>query len=251
MFLLVCAPLLAPAQQYLEDPEVPRENIKGYLLSIRIEANGDTTFFDTIDPVWIFPRGRSLKGRAKSDWRQYYKLVYNFNKVYPYALVGRKLIAQVDSTINAGDIKRSERNRYVKDVEKELFSLFEKDIRKMTITQGMVLMRLVDRECGMSGYDIIKTYENGFVATFWQLVAKLFSQDLKTRYDPTGKDARLEHLVQIWDSGKWDAFYYSIFYEHPQKVVVKCDRLNSDVKRKKGSSRQSKDKEKPEARNQE
>lgn len=190
---------------------------------------GDTVFLDTIDPVWCFPRGRKMRS---GDWRRYYKTVYNFNKVYPYALVGRKLMAQVDSTIAADVSKRSERNRYINDVEKELFRLFEKDIRNMTISQGLVLMRLVDRECGMSAFNIIKTYESGFVANFWQLVAKIFSQDLKTRYDPAGKDARLEELVKIWDSGKWDAFYYSIFMEKPRETVVKADTLESVVRKK-------------------
>lgn len=189
---------------------------------------GDTVFMDTIDPVWCFPRGRKMRS---GDWRQYYKLVYNFNKVYPYALVGRKMMAQVDSTIAADVTKRSERTRYVNAVEKELLRLFEKDIRNMTISQGMVLLRLVDRECGLSGYQIIKTYENGFAAGFWQLVAKLFSQDLKTKYDPTGKDAKLEELVKIWDSGHWDSFYWSIFMERPKKTVIRTEVLTSEVKK--------------------
>lgn len=192
-----------------------------------VRENGDTVFLDQLDPIWIFPKGRKMQS---GDWRQYYKTVYNFNKVYPYALVGRKLMAQVDSTINADVSKRSQRTRYVNDVEKELFRLFEKDIRNMTIAQGVVLLRLVDRECGLSGYEIIKNYESGFAAGFWQLVAKLFSQDLKAKYDPKGRDAKLEELVQIWDSGQWKSFYYSIFMEMPPVVEVKFDRLNSTVR---------------------
>ena len=191
--------------------------------------NGDTTFIDQLDPVWIFPKGRKMKA---GDWRQYYKTVYNFNKVYPYALVGRKMMAQVDSVIAADATKKSQRNQYINDVEKELFRLFEKDIRNMTVSQGLVLMRLVDRECGMSAFQIIKSYENGFAANFWQLVAKLFSQDLKTRYDPKGKDVKLEELVQIWDSGQWDNFYYSIFMEAPRKTVIKKEELSSEVRKK-------------------
>lgn len=191
--------------------------------------DGDTMFFDTIEPTWCFPKGRGMK---KGDWRQYYKTVYNFNKIYPYALVGRKMMAQVDSTLAADVSKRSERNRYINDVERELFRLFEKDIRNMTISQGVLLLRLVDRECGMSGFEIIKTYESGFSANFWQLVAKIFSQDLKTRYDPKGKDSRTEELIKIWDSGQWDAFYFSVFMELPRKTVIKTEHLNSEVKKK-------------------
>lgn len=195
---------------------------------ITIDEQGDTMFWDQLEPVWIFPRGRGMK---KGDWRRYYKLVYNFNKVYPYALVGRKMMKQVDDELSKGKIRRSDRNKYVNDVEKEMFRLFEKDLRKMTVTQGVLLVRLVDRECGMSGYEIIKTYENGFVATFWQLVAKLFDNDLKSRYDPKGKDLKTEELIKIWDSGRWKPFYFSIFYETPPEVVIERDTLNSTLRK--------------------
>ena len=195
-----------------------RRPVTGTPMYFELDEKGDTVFMETLDPVWIFP---------------YYKLVYNFNKVYPYALVGRKMMAQVDSTIAADATKRSERTRYINDVEKELFHLFEQDIRHMTVTQGLVLMRLIDRECGMSAFTIIKTYENGLAANFWQLVAKLFSQNLKTRYDPTkGEDAKIEELCKIWDSGQWDAFYYSIFMERPAKVVIQRETLETEVRKK-------------------
>jgi len=189
----------------------------------------DTTFLDVLEPAWCLPRGRKINSR---DWRVYYKLVYNFNKVYPYALVGRKMMAQVDRTLATDVTKRSERTRYINDVEKELLRLFEKDIRKMTISQGVVLLRLVDRECGMSGYEIIRNYESGFAAGFWQMVARMFSQDLKTRYDPAGRDKQIEELVKIWDSGDWDSFYYSIFMEKPVKTVIVTDELKSEVQKK-------------------
>ena len=203
--------------------------VTGTPMYFQVLPDGDTTFIDSIDPVWCFPKGRRMR---QGDWRQYYKTVYNFNKVYPYALVGRKMMAQVDSTIAADVTRKSERTQYVNAVEKELFRLFEKDIRNMTISQGLVLMRLVDRECGMSAYQIIKSYESGFAANFWQLVAKLFSQNLKTRYDPKGADKKLEELVQIWDSGQWDSFYFSIFMEPPRKTVISQEELSSEVRKK-------------------
>ena len=203
--------------------------VTGTPMYFEVTPQGDTVFIDSIEPVWCLARG---KGMRDGDWRKFYKTVYNFNKVYPYALVGRKMMAQVDSTMAADVTKRSQRNKYVNDVERELFRLFEKDIRNMTISQGLVLMRLVDRECGMSAFSIIKTYENGFAANFWQLVAKVFSQDLKTRYDPKGKDQKLEELCQIWDEGHWDEFYFSIFMEPPKKTVIKSETLKSEVKKK-------------------
>lgn len=237
MFPLLLAALLLPAVPARAQSQEAREAVRRAVRPVRgtpmyfeVDPQGDTVFMETLDPVWIFPKGRRMRG---GDWRQYYKLVYNFNAVYPYALVGRRMMAQVDSTIAADVSKRSERNRYINDVEKELFRLFEKDIRRMTINQGLVLMRLVDRECGMSAYSIIKTYENGFAANFWQLVARIFSQNLKTRYDPTqGEDAKIEELCKIWDSGQWDAFYFSIFMEPPRRTVITQETLESEVRKK-------------------
>lgn len=203
--------------------------IMGTPMYYSVGEQGDTVFHDTLDPVWVFPKGKGMKS---GDWRRYYRLVQNFNKVYPYALVGRKMMAQVDSTIAADVSKRSQRSRYINDVERELFRLFEKDIRNMTINQGLLLMKLVDRECGMSAYNIIKTYESGFAANFWQLVARIFSQDLKSRYDPKGKDAKTEELCKIWDSGEWDSFYWSIFMSVPPRTVIKTETLSSEVRKR-------------------
>lgn len=203
--------------------------ITGTPMYYSVGEQGDTVFHDTLDPVWVFPKGKGMKS---GDWRRYYRLVQNFNKVYPYALVGRKMMAQVDSTIAADVSKRSQRSRYINDVERELFRLFEKDIRSMTINQGLLLMKLVDRECGMSAYNIIKTYESGFAANFWQLVARIFSQDLKSRYDHKGKDAKTEELCKIWDSGEWDSFYWSIFMSAPPRTVIKTETLSSEVRKR-------------------
>ncbi|MCR5561332.1 MAG: DUF4294 domain-containing protein [Bacteroidales bacterium] len=205
--------------------------------------DGDTVYMDVIDPVWVFPRGRKMKG---NDWRKDYKLVYNFNKVYPYALAGRRMMAQVDSTIAADVTRSSERNSYTHDVMMELFHIFEKDIRSMTVSQGMLLMRLVDRECGMPPYEIIRTYRSGFTASFWQMVAKLFGADLKKRYEPTGMDKKTEQLVRIWDSGAWEGFYYSIYFEYPKKTVIARDYLQSTVSSRK-SARETREAEEKEA----
>ena len=203
--------------------------------------DGDTVFVDAIDPVWCFPKGYKPQGK---DWRKDYRLVYNFNKVYPYALAGRKMMAQVDSTLAADASKRSQRNAYTHDVMMELFSLFEKDIRHMSVNQGMILMRLIDRECGEPPYGLIKEYMNSFTAGFWQLVAKLFGADLKKRYEPTGADKDIESLVRIWESGAWDSFYYSIFYEPPKKTVIPRERLQSTVKSREDRRKMKQDEEK-------
>ena len=189
-------------------------------------------YYDEITPSVVTGRRRKKIKHYGREWRQQYRLIWNFNKIYPYALVGRKLMRQVDSTIAAGSLDGRERDKYIKEVEKELLRLFEKDIRQMTISQGFLLVRLVDRECGTTVYDLIKNYEGSVAAGFWNLVGKLFEQDLKSHYDPDGKDARTEQLIEIWESGDWDNFFFSVFGAEPKQTVIASDKLSSQPKSK-------------------
>lgn len=193
----------------------------------------DIEYWDEIQPSVVTARQRKKIKKYGREWRQQYRLIYNFNKIYPYALVGRKLMRQVDSTIAAGQLDGRYRSSYINNVEKELLRLFEKDIRQMTISQGFLLTRLVDRECGLTVYDIVKNYEGGVAAGFWSLVGKMFDQDLKSHYDPQGVDAKTEELIEIWECGDWDYFYYGIFGEEPKHTIITSDHLTTEAKKKK------------------
>lgn len=178
-------------------------------------VDGDTLYMDVLTPSQI-----SLHRRSGKEWRRYYRLVWNFSKTYPYALVARTLIRQTDSTFTADELGRRKREKYVNKVQKELFNAFEQPMRNMTVTQGQLLMKLIDREVGKSSFSIIKDYKNGIAAGFWQGVAKLFGSDLKKHYDPAGADRQVEELVQKWDSGEFPALYFSIFGEYPKVVEI-------------------------------
>ena len=77
-----------------------------------------------------------------------------------------------------------------------------------------------DRETGKTGYKIVKEYRSGVSAVFWQGVARLFGQNLKSKYDPTGEDLVTEELVRKWESGEFRDLYYSIFFEYPKQTVI-------------------------------
>ena len=181
-----------------------------------VEGN-DTIYIDEIRASKVYARIPKQKGK---DWRKYYRLVHNFSKAYPYALVARKLVAEADSTIAADNLKRVKKEKYVNAVQKELFDVFEGQMRKMTVSQGALLMKLIDREVGKSSYSIIKDYKNGIAASFWQGVAKMFGTDLKKPYDPEGEDKLVEDLVLIWEAGDYPAFYWSLFWKDMPEVVI-------------------------------
>ncbi len=193
-----------------------QESREESLMKYIVEGN-DTIYIDEIRASKVYSRLPRQKGK---DWRKYYRLVHNFSKAYPYALVARKLVHVADSTIEADNLKRVKRDQYVKSVQKELFEVFEGQMRSMTVSQGVLLMKLIDREVGKSSYNIIKDYTNGIAAGFWQGIAKIFGTDLKKPYDPEGEDALTEELVKIWDAGDFQVFYFSIFWKEPPVMPI-------------------------------
>ena len=177
----------------------------------------DTIYVDEIRASKVYARVPKQKGK---EWRKYYRLVHNFSKAYPYALVARKLVAEADSTIAADNLKRLKKDKYINTVQEELFEVFEGQMRKMTVSQGALLMKLIDREVGKSSYNIIKDYKNGMAAGFWQGIAKMFGTDLKKPYDPEGEDRAVEELVEIWEAGDFPAFYWSLFWKDPPEMPI-------------------------------
>lgn len=182
-----------------------------------IVVDKDTFYLGNIREAKIYPKLPKQKGR---EWRKYYRLVHNFSKTYPYAIVAGVMLEEVDSTIEADHLDGSKREKYIKQKQSELFKVFEKPLRNLTISQGQLLMKLIDREAGKSSFHIIKDYRNGIAAGFWQGMAKLFGEDLKKHYDPEGEDAGVEDLVEKWDDGSFPYFYYSLFWEYPPEVVI-------------------------------
>lgn len=185
-------------------------------LHYRVE-NGDTVYLAQVPPVWVIGRRNAKDDKA---WRDYYKLVWRFARVYPYAQASGGLKRQVDSTLNAQHYGRFRKDRYISAIQKQLFKDFEGALRNMSIQQGAVLLKLIHRETGVPPYDIIKNYKSSVAAGFWQGIAKLFENDLKSGYDPDGADRDLEELVQIWQRGEFGDLYRSVFWEDPPEIRV-------------------------------
>ena len=129
------------------------------------------------------------------------KLIKNVKKVYPYAkLAGLKLEEYEVILSNAQSEK--ERKEIMKRAEDELEAEYGEDLRKMTISQGKILIKLVDRETGSSSYELVEAMRGKFRAFFYQTFARLFGYDLKTKYDPEGEDKDIENIVRLIESGQ-------------------------------------------------
>ena len=139
--------------------------------------------------------------RDRFQWWRYRRLVYNVQKVYPYCIVVRESLAAVNDTLMAipGD---RERKKYLKDYEKQVFKEYEDDMRSMTITQGRILIKLIDRETSNSSFELIKEYRGSVSAVFWQGIARIFGTNLKEKYDPNGSDYLIERVIQEIEAGR-------------------------------------------------
>ena len=197
LFLLV--PLICPAQ--------------GTFMPYVIGHNNDTIFISSLPPAYVFYR--PSKGMKDKNWGDYYRIVWNFNKAYPYALIAAKKVYEVDSLLAAKKRTNKEREKIVKDFEKRLFKEFEKPLRNLTFNQGRMLLKLIDREVGQNSYYIIKDYRGGVTAGFWQGIAKIFGADLKKPYDRYGEDKVLEELVVMYHEGSFRFLYATMFGRWP------------------------------------
>lgn len=222
LIFLVLAPLV------LSGSKLFGQDFSNYL-PYTIE-NGDTVFHADIEPAYKKYREKIKRNKGK-EWRKYYKTVHNFAKTYPYALVAKEKREEVDKYLAENDLTKREREKYLKNYEKELFNIFEKPLRKLTFTQGRMLLRLIDRELGLTSFYIIKDYRGGAAAGFWQGIAKIFGADLKTPYDRFGQDKELEELVQLYQKGEFGYLYVSIFGKYPPKpsVVPKNDFSQANI----------------------
>jgi hypothetical protein len=128
-------------------------------------------------------------------------MVYNVKKVYPYCIIVRESLKEVNDTLESFNSDK-ERRRFLKDFEKDVFKNYEGDMRTMTITQGRILIKLVDRETQNSSYDLIRDYRGSVTAVFWQGIARIFGTNLKDKYEPEGADFLIERIVREIEAGR-------------------------------------------------
>ncbi len=156
---------------------------------------------DTV-PVMRIPEVRIYdvnKYNYLKSWR-YRRLVRNVKKAYPYAVVANLRLKQLDRELANLDSKRDQK-AFMKEKEKEIMEEFQDELKRLTISQGIILVKLIDRETGNTSYEVIKDIRGGLTAFFWQGIARIFGNDLKLQYDPEGKDKVIEDIIMAIEHG--------------------------------------------------
>ena len=158
---------------------------------------------------WIIDQGDSIplihilpirKYARKPDMRRYQRLIRMVKKCYPLAKQARVEMEKMEKELlNVKDPK--EQQKLAKEMQKRLIKQYTPVILKMTFSEGKVLLKLIDRETEYTAFQIIKEFRGGFVAGFWQAMAKLFGNNLKLEYEPEKKDRLLEQIVTYYEMG--------------------------------------------------
>ncbi len=190
ILFLFFLPLLGWAQRYDVD-----ENARALEVLI---TEDDTLPLVELKPFTVL---EFTKERSKREQRRWDALMARVTKVYPYARLAGELMREYEQQLDNLPTEK-EQKAYLKMAENELKREFEGEIRNMTIREGYVLIKLIDRETGNTSYDLIKELRGGFTAFMWQAVARLFGSNLKEQYDAPGEDAMIEEIVALIEAGE-------------------------------------------------
>ena len=168
---------------------------------LRVLANvvdGDTIPLIHLAPAEVFA---TLSPEAAEKIKAFNKLRRDVLKAYPYARLAADKLKYINDSV-ARIPNEKARKRFIKATEDEMKAQFEKDLRKLTFTQGRILIKLVDRETGRTSYSLVKDLRGSFQAFFWQSLARLFGANLKSEYKPEDEDLLIESIVQQIERGE-------------------------------------------------
>jgi hypothetical protein len=159
--------------------------------------HGDTIAMVNLPTIDIIA---AMSPVAAQKFNQYYRLRRDVLKAYPYAKLAGIKLKEINNHLATIPTERAKKE-YIKKTEQELKNQFEKDLKNLTITQGKILIKLIDRETGNTSYALVKELRGSFQAFLWQGVARLFSSNLKAEYDSTGQDQLIEVIVRGIENG--------------------------------------------------
>jgi hypothetical protein len=139
-------------------------------------------------------------GSYTAEIRRWDRMVYYVKSVYPYAKLAGLKFNEYNAKISGLKSEKAKREM-MKKAEEELKAQFGEELKKLTFTQGKILLKLLDRETGNSSYDLVVEFRGQFMAFFWQSFARLFGYNLRIKYDPLGEDADIERIVRMIENG--------------------------------------------------
>ena len=191
------------AQEDVE--ELQSEEPAGYKLKLQVYRyakplveEGDTMWCYLLPELYVYP---PLKFKSEKQRRAYNRLVYNVKKVLPIAQQVNGLIAETYETLEMLPTKK-EKQAHISRVERDIKAQYTPQMKKLTYSQGKLLIKLVDRECNQSSYEIVQAFLGPARAAFYQVFAWTFRASLKKEYHPEEEDKLIERVVRQVETGQ-------------------------------------------------
>lgn len=190
--VIVCIPSLCAAPDK-DDDKQKRVNI-----ALATIVNGDTIPSFELMEVTIY--GRRTFSNARKQ-RKYDKLTRNVMKMYPIALEVKAILVETYLYLQTLPDDKA-RDEHLEKVEKGVWDQYYPVMRRCTLAQGKLLIKLIDRECNQTSFELIQAFIGGFKAKFYQTFAALFGASLKKQYDPEHdeEDAMIEEIIWMIDN---------------------------------------------------
>lgn len=199
IFLMLSFHSIKLASQTADDITITDNSPKKQFRVYAEIINGDTVPSLTFNDVYIVAE---FAYKDKKQYETWTRTKYNVKKVYPYAILASAKLKEIDLVLEKLPTEKQKKD-YLKHAEKQLKDEFEASLKELSVTQGRILMKLIDRETGNTSYEVVKEFRGGFQAFLWQGVARVFGNNMKDGYDPQGEDMMIERAIKLVEAGQF------------------------------------------------
>lgn len=199
-FMLACL-----SACWLTQAKAQSANDDNDTIQVAMYVNVDRAFYkgDSIPNVTLHEFYKFSPRQFKNERQRakYNKLVRDVRYVFPYAKLVRTILIETHDYLQTLDSEK-EKKAHIKAVERGIRKQYEPTVRKISKTQGKLLVKLIDRECGQTSFEMIKAFLGTAKANMYNVFSTLFGNNLRKHYDPQGDDREIERIVLMVESGQ-------------------------------------------------
>jgi len=199
--LMLGTPMMGQEQQLTAEQVLAEMDSPTFVPTVKVGKvlhEGDSIQYMEMNNVYVYPQ---LTFKNKKQAKAYQRLVYNVKKVLPIAKEARQMLIETTEYLETLPDDKA-KNEHIKRVEDDIFRTYKPRMKKLTYSQGKLLIKLIDRECHSSSYEMIKAFMGPVRAGFWQVFAWGFGASLKKEYDAKGVDRLTERVVLMVEAGQ-------------------------------------------------
>ena len=199
--LFLCQQLQAQDERITAEQALAEMESPTFVPTVKVGKvlhEGDSIQYMEMNNVYVYPE-LTFKNRKQAE--SYMRLVKNVKKVLPIAKEARMMLIETTEYLETLPDKKS-KDEHIKRVEDDIWRTYKPKMKKLTYSQGKLLIKLIDRECHSSSYEMIQAFMGPFRAGFWQTFAWAFGASLKKQYDAEGVDRLTERVVLMVEAGQ-------------------------------------------------